>query len=383
MLSVLAAFAATAGAEPAVDYARDAAALDRIIVENYAYDHYWPGKVLPDSPQLAQKRAAVRDRDGLLHYAEDRLVSLADHHAITGSSFRDSWAVIPTYADLWVVRHGEDYVIESVRNGSSAARAGIRDGDRLVAVGGVPIEMAIATFWSDLGLGVTEERASFAARVLAAGRRDRPRHLTVQSSVGQRRHTLPNLYGPQPDLPPVSIARGPGNDAVIRLNNSLGDDTTIAAFDSAMAGVPRDARVVIDLTETPSGGNTTVARAILGWFVRTPQNYQVHSLPGEERQTGIARQWIEQVLPRAGKFHPSMPVVRVGRWTGSMGEGIAIGFASLGARVEGTAMAQLRGAIYDFKLPSSGLLVKIPAEGLYSVSGQPREDFRPVPIRKD
>ena len=45
--------AAIAAAEPAVDYAGDAVALDRIIVENYAYDHCWPGKVLPDSPQLA------------------------------------------------------------------------------------------------------------------------------------------------------------------------------------------------------------------------------------------------------------------------------------------------------------------------------------------
>jgi hypothetical protein len=380
LLSILAAVAAP---KPAVDYAGDAAALDRIIVENYAYEHYWPGGKLPDSPQLAQKRAAVRDRDGLLRYAEDRLASLADHHAITGSSFRDSWAVIPTYADLWVVRRDSDYVIESVRKDSPAEAAGIRHGDRLVAVGGVPIAQAVASFWRDLGLGLTEERANYAARVLAAGRRDRPRDLTTRSRAGERRHTLGNLYGPQPDRPPVSVIREAGDETVIRLNNSLGDDATIAAFDEAMASIPRNARLIIDLTETPSGGNTTVARAILGWFVRSPRNYQVHRLPVEERQTGIARQWIEQVLPRAGKFHPAMPVVRVGRWTGSMGEGIAIGFAALGARVEGTPMAQLKGAIYDFKLPSSGLLVKIPAERLYSVNGQPREDFRPVPIRKD
>jgi len=45
-----------------------------------------------------------------------------------------------------------------------------------------------------------------------------------------------------------------------------------------------------------------------------------------------------------------------------MGEGIAIGFAALGARVEGTRMAQLKGAVYDFSLPTSGLVVKLPAE---------------------
>ena len=61
-----------------------------------------------------------------------------------------------------------------------------------------------------------------------------------------------------------------------------------------------------------------------------------------------------------------------------MGEGIAIGFAALGARVEGTKMAQLKGAVYDFPLPSSGLVVKLPAERLYTVSGLPREKFVPA-----
>jgi len=60
-----------------------------------------------------------------------------------------------------------------------------------------------------------------------------------------------------------------------------------------------------------------------------------------------------------------------------MGEGIAIGFAALGARVEGTRMAQLKGAVYDFSLPTSGLVVKLPAERLYSVKGLPRENFVP------
>jgi carboxyl-terminal processing protease len=66
-----------------------------------------------------------------------------------------------------------------------------------------------------------------------------------------------------------------------------------------------------------------------------------------------------------------------------MGEGLGIGFAALGAKVEGTPMAGLKGAVYDFNLPSSGLLVKLPAERLYTVAGQPRERFRPTPASKE
>ena len=372
---------AAAAQQPAsVDHAGDAQALDRIIVQNYAYEDHWPGGVLPDSPALAAERAAVHDGKSLLHYAEHRIASLADHHAITGSSFKDSWAVVPTYSDMWIERRGRDYVITSVRDGSPAQSAGIRPGDVLAGVEAVPTAQAVEAFWRELGLGLTDERADYAARVLAAGRRDRPRNLTIRSANGTRSVELPNLYGKAADRPPVSVTRT-ASGTIIRFNNSLGDQSTIAAFDAAMGALPPKVPLTIDLRDTPSGGNTSVARAIMGWFVDRPRSYQVHRLPSEERETGVPRQWIEQVLPRSGKHHAVRPLVQVGRWTGSMGEGLAIGFAALGARVEGTPMAQLKGAVYDFNLPSSGLTVKLPAERLYTVDGLPREKFIPKPMR--
>lgn len=366
---------------PVVDYSADAKALDKIIIDNYAYEDHWPGGTLPQSAKLASEEAAAHDKDSLLHYAEDRIASLADHHAITGSSFKDSWAIVPTYSDLWIERRGTAYLITAVRERGPAAQSGIIAGDQLVEIGGVPTDAAVTAFWGVLGLSTTDERADYAARVLAAGRRDRSRKLTVLHKGTPRYLELPSLYSKGAELPPISISHDSIGRTIIRFNNSVGDQATIGAFDAAMASLPRTSSLVIDLTDTPSGGNTSVARAIMSWFVDRPRSYQVHQLPAEERETGIARQWIEQVLPRAGKFHRKLPVVRVGRWTGSMGEGIAIGFAALGARVEGTRMAQLKGAVYDFPLPSSGLVVKLPAERLYTVDGTPREQFTPSPLR--
>ena len=377
MITILLGLAAVSGS---VDYSSDAKALDRIIIENYAYEDHWPGGTLPSSPKLDAERAAVHDRDSLLHYAEDRIASLADHHAITGSSFKDSWAVVPTYADLWVLRAAGRYRIEAVREDSPAAAAGIVSGDRLVAVGGEPTDEAVTTFWNALGLPVTDERADYAVRVLVAGRRDRARDLTIAHGSMTRRLTLANLYASHADQPAVTVRKS-GTATVVRLNNSLGDPATIPAFDAAMASLTSRVPVIIDLTNTPSGGNTSVARAIMGWFVDKPRSYQVHQLPSEERETGIPRQWIEQVLPRPGKHHATLPIVRVSRWTGSMGEGLAIGFAAMGARVEGTPMAGLKGAVYDFPLPSSGLIVKFPAERLYTVWGLSREKFVPASRR--
>jgi carboxyl-terminal processing protease len=189
--------------------------------------------------------------------------------------------------------------------------------------------------------------------------------------------TLPNLYQAATGDRPSITTGSEGRDLVIRFNDSLGENEVIAAFDAAMAKAGARQPVVIDLTDTPSGGNTTIARAVLGWFVDRPRGYQVHNLPSELRETGIARQWIEQVLPRPGKHHSGPVTVRVGRWTGSMGEGIAIGFHAIGVPVVGTRMAGLRGAVEDERLEHSGLVIKLPTERLMTVDGIAREAFAP------
>lgn len=377
-IALLAAGAAADVLKPG-DYAADALSIEQLVNRNYAYLERFPGARMPMTAKLRAEAAAVKSAPELIGYSERALALLADHHAITGASLADSWAVVPSYADLWVERQAGDYVIEQVREMSPAAQAGIRAGDRLVAVGGIPTAQAVQAFWADLGTSGGGERDGYAARVLAAGRRDRPRLLTLQrGSAPQRTVGLPNLYfRPLLDRPVLSAVEQ-GSDLVIKIHDSLGHDATIKAFDVWMERARPGQRVVIDLTDTPSGGNTSIARGILGWFVSRPTFYQVHSLPAEELETGIARQWVEQVLPRAGKHHAGPVTVRVGRWTGSMGEGLAIAFDAIGARVEGTRMAGLLGAIYDHRLERSGQVLKLPTERLYSVKGMPREQFVPA-----
>jgi carboxyl-terminal processing protease len=360
----------------AYDFAADARSIERLVNEDYAYLDRFEGARMPLNDKLRAEAEAVDTREELIRYAERALMTLADHHAITGSSLADSWALVPSYSDLWI--EGPDHAITAVRDGSPAERAGVRAGDRLVAVGAVPIAQAVETFWADLGLPVTEERAGYAARVLAAGRRNAPRHLTVARGDEERQLELPNLYFMQLLDRPVLGASEEAGALVVRFNDSLGHDATITAFDTVMARARPGQAVVLDLTDTASGGNTSVARAIMGWFVDKPTSYQIHTLPAEERQTGVARQWIEQVLPRPSKHHDGPVTVRVGRWTGSMGEGLALGFDAIGARVEGGPMAGLLGAIYDYTLEQSGLTIKFPVERLFHVDGTPRERFVPA-----
>lgn len=380
--TLLCAWVALSATANTPDYPASASALDATIEQQYAYLDKLPGGTLPQSAVLNAQRAAVHDEDTLLRYAEYRIISLADHHAITCSSFKDSWAVVPTYADLWVVSREGQYIIDAVREGSPAALAGIQPGNALVAVDAVGTASAVSAFWRELGLAINPARADFAARVLAAGRRDRPRRLSISDATGRvRQLTLPSLYSVALEQrPPLTISTNEAR-TVIRFNNSLGNDATIAAFDEAMQRIPLSHEVVLDLRDTPSGGNTTVARAVMGWFINKPHGYQVHNRPNEERETGIARQWIEQVLPRSGKHRQNLPGIWVGRWTGSMGEGLAIGFASMRAEVRGGPMAELKGSVEDLKMGDTDMCVKLPTERLMTTTYTPREQFLPKPMR--
>jgi carboxyl-terminal processing protease len=359
----------------------DALAFEQIVNDRYAYLDRLEGQQYRLTSKLRAEAENVQSQSDLLAFAERAILLLADHHVITGSSFDDSWAVVPSYSDLWIERKDGDYRIASVRTASPAAENGISRGDRLSAIDGKDIDDAVRAFWRDLGVAgkIDNDRAGFAARILAAGRRDRTRKLTVRSAVsGERRELiLPSLYASNKTLPAIeTIAEGAA--LRITINDQLYHTATIPAFDEAMAGASTGQPIIIDLTNTPSGGNTVVARAIMGWFVKQARSFQVHRSPAEERETGIPRQWVEQVLPRGkGKFHKGKITVRVSRWTGSMGEGLAVGFAALGAKVEGDRMAGLLGAIEDIKLPDSGLAIKLPTERLYTVSGTPRENFEP------
>jgi carboxyl-terminal processing protease len=109
--------------------------------------------------------------------------------------------------------------------------------------------------------------------------------------------------------------------------------------------------------------------------------YQRHELVAEERASGIKRSWSEIVSPRNYPYNKRL-VILVSHFTGSLGEGITIGFDALKrATVVGTDMAGLNGAVYSYKMPNTGIGFSFPVEKLFHVNGLPRENFKPaVPV---
>ena len=311
---------------------------------------------------------------------EKVLAELYDSHTHLNVNTEQSMRVIPSGTDIWGELLNTKYVITAVRKGAPA-EALLRPGDQVTKFGKVPIKVAIKEY---IGASIAEpgpEAKSWAFRILLAGDYKKERRLTVRRDGIERDVKL--------GVAPYPESRGPGAPllnrrmltdriAYLRVENTLGDSRLVTAFGDTVDSLSSTSGLILDLRNTPSGGNTLVGRAILGKFVDQDHFYQKHELPGEERHFGVKRSWAEIVSP-VGETYRQPIVVLVNQWTGSMGEGIAVAFDALErATVVGNRMAGLNGAVYNFVLPFSGYRVSYSAEKLYHMNGTPREHYRPT-----
>jgi len=327
--------------------------------DNYAYrdraDRSW-------RTWIARYRARVDAAATPEDYAavfESALDELHDFHAEVRSPNPHRWLPVPTFADMWAEFQGGDAVIVAVRRGSDAERAGVKRGDRVVQVGAEPLAAALAerltpavansdprarvgAAISDAsGSSITVIRArAWALLSLLTGRADEERHFTLAGKNGASRPiTLPleRQFARTPGA--LSSTLLPGDVGLVRFNNSLGDQATVAAFDSALERLRPARGLILDLRDVPSGGDSSVALGIMGRLVRTMLPYQRHRIP-HYGQPDVERNWIEQVAPRGPFTYDAPVVVLVDHWTGSMGEGMAIGLDGMRrAMVVGTRMA--------------------------------------------
>jgi carboxyl-terminal processing protease len=378
LVATAALFAASPKDNPQTDLARDFDLFCQFVAEDYAYFDLKKTQWDKVCAQLRPGLEHTCDQAVLMASLESALGELYDSHAHLGSSNRNSPRLIPTDSEVWAVWKGEAVFIQEVKGGSSAEKAGLEAGMRVTTFNGEPIEEAVRRRAPRFLSEPDPEARSWALQTALTGRQD-----GQPVRLGILRHGVSEQIEYLPAHPPAAAAlsarRLGGTYAYIRFHNSLGDAGTIRAFDQALDQLKSSKGLILDLRDTPSGGTSLVARGIMGRLVRSESPYQKHELVSEARSKGIPRRWVEYVSPRGDPFTVPL-VILVGRWTGSMGEGLAIGLnATRNAPVVGTPMARMLGALGEIKLPASGIVVRIPTERLYHVNGTTREAFLPHP----
>ena len=321
------------------------------------------------------KAAEVGDRRQFVALLERVLDELYDPHTHLKVNTSRSTRLIPTGLDVWAEWRGGRAIITQLRKGFSAEQAGLKVGMEITSVNGVPVKEAVG---GRLGVSlrtVNDAARSWALRALLAGTRDTRRVVEVRKRNGVKtvfkldlpEHTTVDNHQAGQKVRWESLKGGLG---YIRIND-LGSDDTVAEFDAALERLGRTRGLVIDLRATPSGGNTSVAEPIMGRLISRPRPYQ-RGAPVR------GRRWTREVSPRGAWTYEAPVVVLVGRWTASMGEGIAIGLDGMRrATIVGTRMAGLNGAVFDLQLPNTGIRLNYAAEKLFHLNGTPREDFVP------
>jgi len=327
---------------------------------------------------FAARANAARSDTDFIHTLQLVSHNFADPHFIVGPSDPDSWEIVPTASDLFGILDDGIFRVGEVRAKSDASAKGVRPGMTVILINGKSPEATIEEITGRPFAALTPAQSRFAFDIALAGRRDRPRALTLAD--GNDRHTFtldPTAIQAKrvEDGPLLEIERQ-GALGIIRINNSLGNQGLIPRFAEALASLAGTTTLLIDLRNTPSGGNTSVARGIMGHFVDFDRPYQMHVVPYEARVLGPTRKFVEYVAPY-GQRYTGKVYVAGGHWTGSMGEGMMIGFEAFGITTIGSDLGHLLGATENETIDGSTARIDLGTEQLFTVTGLPRAAFRP------
>lgn len=302
---------------------------------------------------------------------------LYDNHIGLNKNLAFSFRLIPNDLDAYIQIKNNKYYISDIRQGYTIEDSDIQIGDELISINKRGITDEIN--WN-LPASIdkpTDEVKEHFANLLFAGRHNKPRKVKVYRDGKYIEIELPKPASKTQSKNLIDHKLLPGNIGYIKINNSLMENEVIKLFPQIVDGFMTTKALIIDLRETHSGGNTVVAKSIMGKFIQEEIPYQMHERVGVEKGFGIKRRYIELLSPLKDPY--TKPVyILVSRWTGSVGEAIAQGFSNIkSATVIGTDMAKLLGAIKCRRLPLSGINFCFPFEKLYNVNGTPREQFAP------
>lgn len=361
-------------------YQKDFAEFWSIVNENYAYlkkqNIDWNKVKEIYEPRVA----SIKDDNEFVTLLEHALNELYNGHSSLNTNLPSSNRLTPSGTDMYIENLNNKFIVQDLRKGFGAEQCGIKIGMEIIKFNDQDILPQLKQFLPQYTKAYNDRMLQYAIDMLFAGTHDKPRKITVLEN-GSEKDYYPDKIQIHENKKLIESRIIDGKAGYIKINNCLYNYDLISEMDKAIDQFSTLKTIIIDLSETPSGGNTTVARAMMGRFIKEKLPYQTHEI--DESQYETKQIWTEYVVPRK-KMYTGNVIVMVGHWTGSMGEGIAIGFDAMNrGTVVGTKMAGLIGAINGFKLTETHISFQIPTEQLYHINGTPREDYLPKMLTKN
>src|SRR5450759_5365150 len=293
------------------------------VKDNYAYfdkKHTDWNKV--KTVYLPQAENA-KNKNELITVFENALEELYAIHFLLITILRSSPRLAPTGLDIWAEWINDKFIVTEVRKGFSADKAGVKNGLEILSINDIPNEQAVNKRIGKCISNIDIEVKNYALRQLLAGTYLKQRVIVVKQNGNITTINLDKASGNIADTYKynslLQCKTLDNNIGYIKFNNSLGETDLIQLFDSALYQLKNTKALIIDLRETPSGGNAIVARGIMSRFIAIEMTFQKHVLPNEEKEFKIKRSWFEIVSPRGAFKYDKQLVILVNHWTGSMG----------------------------------------------------------------
>jgi len=380
---------ATAPVEPAFNPKAAWLELENVIRQQYAYADR-PGLNFAQLLKEFEGRASnAASRQEFKDLSQNFLRHFRDPHLNLGPYDSEDYSVFPTGSDMRAVYSQGKFIIEDVKADGAADLAKIRPGAEIISIDGLSARAAVEQVMGSQFDQLTAEQITYAINISLGGKRNCERVLELSAASQTSQHRLPASYEAIQALEkgPTLSYKQINDIGYIRFNNSLGKAETVKEFDQAISVLLKTKALIIDLRNTPSGGNTGVAEPILGHFVKKKTAYQLYRVQEKGHSYRDARLQVATTSPRS-PYYAKTVVVLAGRWTGSMGEGMTIAWDAIGVRkIIGAPMADLLGGIKTVQLTQSNSWLEFGFERMYHVNKSFREDFEPglltIPADRD
>lgn len=165
---------------------------------------------------------------------------------------------------------------------------------------------------------------------------------------------------------------------VIKINNSLNHANFIRYFDNQLNANINAKGLILDLRNTTDGKNSYVANAILSRFIDSEVPFKKNVTKDKfGNNPAIIKSRLEFVNPRGIQFKQPV-IVLVGKWTGSVGQDVAIGLDGINrGKILGTKMMKLAGETKDYLFTKDKYGYRISTDKVYTANGIIRENFIP------
>lgn len=345
--------------------------------QNYAYQNSTGVDTAKLLARYKEKGLAAKNEREFIDVIQIFLRYYRDPHLAMGPMDEKDYSVTPTGSDIWAVYQAGKYLVEDIKFNSAAYKSQLQVNDVIISVDGLSVDEAINQVFGGDFANLSIKQKEWGLNIALGGLRNQARTLTVLQGANKKRFELAATYEAinLAKQAPVLSYKSINQVGYIRFNNSLGNSDTVTAFKEAIENLIDTEALIIDLRNIPSGGNTGVAEPILGHFVKQKTAYQLYQL--QENGVMFQEAQMQQAFAKPNTPFYSKPfVVLAGRWTGSIGEGMMIGFDALGARaIIGAPVADLLGGIKSMNLGESNSVLYLGFERLFHVDGTYREDF--------